>query len=66
MQKELAKFCNFLQSPLEGKLSFKTMAFKAFFFSHSTKQKSPLKKYCAAQNLTETLVKRANIVKDLL
>ena len=66
MQKELAVFGNLSQFPQGGKLSFKMMAFNASFFPHSTNQKkSPLKRYCAVQDLTETLVKGANIVKDL-
>ena len=65
--KQLAMFGNLSQFPQGGKLSFKMMAFNAsFFFPHSTNQKkSSLKRYCAVQDLTEALVKGANIVKDL-
>ena len=57
MQKELAMFGTLSQFQLGGKLSF-MMAFYQ-------PKKSPLKRYCAVQDLTETLVKGANIVKDL-
>ena len=69
MQKELAMFGNLSQFPLGGKLSFKMMAFNVssfFFFSHSTNQKkSPLKRYCAVQDLPETLDCKRFVVNQI-